>query len=1068
MDYKITKLETQISKVKRIFHIGDIHLRLLKRHDEYNVVFNKMFSKFSEIGLEDSIICILGDLVHSKVELSPELIRECSKFLKKCAELCPTILIAGNHDANLNNKNRLDSLTPIVDSLNLKDLFYLKDTGLYQFADCLFSNFSVFDHNNVEKYIKMTKVPKSIKRNASHLIGLFHGPLHNSITDVGYRVDNKSLCLDLFDGLHTVLCADIHKRQTLQTRDDLNDKPIVIYPGSLIQQNYGETLENHGFCSWDLTNQTHKFYDIDNDYGFCTLEIMNGKLISPLSTLTKNTRLRLKCTDTLPSEVKKILEKIQEKFNIEEVCYLKDSTIEKSRNNLNELKLEDVHNVEYQNSLIKQFLIQDSIDVDVLEEVCNINKEINLSIIKNDKAQNIKWIPKKFEFSNIFSYGENNVLDFSKMKDLIGLFSKNASGKSSLFHILSFCLFDKCSETSRTAKMMNTQKDTFKCKFNFLLNGEDYFIERIGKKDKKGNVKVDVSFYKIKNGNKLELNGEGRYSTNDVIRDYVGTFDDFILTSLSLQGGKSLSFIELGQTEKKDLLIKFMGIDVFDNLETCASKKLQEIILDLKKDNIEQLNQDSSDYSKNLEFLLENTVEIKEKLSIENDQLNNITTLIENENKKLIPLQYVPKKSLEQYKKDLVIKKENEISTLSSISENKNIEKQLSIEIEKLTIYKEKFEETNLLNNVTEYQNISKELEIKTHCFEKEKVIINSKIEKLKNLESHKYDPSCQYCIDNVFVKDAIKTREELITDKLRMSELINKLSELKNKKESFGDILEQYEKYKKLLEEINNKNKKQYLISNTLLKLQNELQSISSSVLNIESEINQYIQSEDNIKHNLIIEKNIVDLKNKRNVIKSTQTELNSLLYKNATKQSSIEDKIVYLKNRILEIGSLEKKKDCYELYISSISRNGIPNMLIERSVPKIQDEVNNILRQIVDFTLEIFIEDKDVYSNIVYEDKKSSLELGSGMEKFISSLTLRCAISNICHLPKSNFLVIDEGFGQLDSDHFQSIVTFFNFLKTQYEFIIIISHLEAMRELVDCQLEIKKEGSFSKIEYL
>jgi DNA repair exonuclease SbcCD ATPase subunit len=123
---------------------------------------------------------------------------------------------------------------------------------------------------------------------------------------------------------------------------------------------------------------------------------------------------------------------------------------------------------------------------------------------------------------------------------------------------------------------------SFRCKFNFEVNGIDYFIQREGKADKKGNVKVEVKFYKMENGNESPLNGEARRSTNDIIRDYVGTYEDFILTVLSIQNSKVGSFIDLGQTERKDLLCQFMGLDVFDQLYTIANDKFKETNILLK------------------------------------------------------------------------------------------------------------------------------------------------------------------------------------------------------------------------------------------------------------------------------------------------------------------------------------------------------------------------------------------------------------------------------------------------------------------------------------------------------
>jgi exonuclease SbcC len=87
--------------------------------------------------------------------------------------------------------------------------------------------------------------------------------------------------------------------------------------------------------------------------------------------------------------------------------------------------------------------------------------------------------------------------------------------------------------------------------------------------------------------------------------------------------------------------------------------------------------------------------------------------------------------------------------------------------------------------------------------------------------------------------------------------------------------------------------------------------------------------------------------------------------------------------------------------------------------------------------------------------------------MERFISSLAIRVALLNASNMPKPNFLIIDEGFATLDAEVIHSMQTLFGILKTHFEFIMIISHLDAMRDMVDKIIEIKKEDGYSSINY-
>jgi predicted MPP superfamily phosphohydrolase len=111
------------SKIDKIYHISDIHIRLQKRHDEYKKVFTNLYNSLKDEVKKNNntsmngIIIITGDILHSKTELSPECVSLTADFFQKLSKIMPLVIMAGNHDANLNNNNRMDSLTPIVEKV---------------------------------------------------------------------------------------------------------------------------------------------------------------------------------------------------------------------------------------------------------------------------------------------------------------------------------------------------------------------------------------------------------------------------------------------------------------------------------------------------------------------------------------------------------------------------------------------------------------------------------------------------------------------------------------------------------------------------------------------------------------------------------------------------------------------------------------------------------------------------------------------------------------------------------------------------------------------------------------
>jgi DNA repair exonuclease SbcCD ATPase subunit len=699
-----------------------------------------------------------------------------------------------------------------------------------------------------------------------------------------------------------------------------------------------------------------------------------------------------------------------------------------------------------------------------LTSVKSINKKLNDSLSKDDQSKGIRWKPIKFEFSNMFSYGEDNVLDFTKLGDAYGLFAANASGKSSLMDALCFTVFDKSARAFKAAHVLNSQKMTFSGKFTFEINGVQYVIERKGTRDKKNNVKVDVNFYKLNGDEKISLNSEARRSTNEIIRDYLGTYDDFVLTSLALQGNQG-SFIDMGQTERKELLSQFIGLNIFDSLNKLAADESKELSGAVKAFNKEDNSKKILDMESGITILDARIADLVSQKDTSNKEKQELETGVQEQKNKIISLENVPTdiKSLTKEKTNLETK----------INDDKIFLSQVSIQIEGLTKLKNeaesemsKYDSEKLEEDYSSYNNKTKSCQKFESSLEKLKSSVSNKIAKIKHLETHEYDPNCKYCCNNVFVKDAMSAKESLVSDKEEATELLETINKLKSEIEGLKPNADAREKYQEL------KTKKQSLsaqISEKELSKTNRSVSMdkNSNRLNeVISSIELYEKSKEAVETNKSIQEEIDRLNSLLTKVNATQKSLNTEYMSAYSKKVSFVDQISSLKKRIEETEKSEEELAAYQYYLTAIGKDGIPYQIISEAVPKIEQEVNNILSQIVEFTMAIETDGKNVNVYIKYEDRKWPLELCSGMEKFISALALRVALINISNLPRPNFLVVDEGFGALDADNMAMIHALFDYLKTNFDFIIVISHLDAMRDMVDKQLEVKKENGFSKID--
>jgi len=84
------------------------------------------------------------------------------------------------------------------------------------------------------------------------------------------------------------------------------------------------------------------------------------------------------------------------------------------------------------------------------------------------------------------------------------------------------------------------------------------------------------------------------------------------------------------------------------------------------------------------------------------------------------------------------------------------------------------------------------------------------------------------------------------------------------------------------------------------------------------------------------------------------------------------------------------------------------------------------------------------------------------------ISSLAIRIALINVSALPRPNFIAIDEGWGSLDQEHIASVTNLFEYFRTKFDFCIIISHVDTMRDMVDNLIEVNKINNYSQIQHV
>ena len=234
--------------INTIVHFSDLHLKLYKDHSHYTQILKKCFKRWEEI--KPDRIVFTGDLVHSKNQMTPELIEIVRWVLNECSKITTTLILIGNHDFLENNLDRLDAISPILSAMKNQNLIYLKDRGTLIDENVTWCIYSLTEDN---------KKPEFENKGESHHIGLFHGSIQGSVTDMGFAFED-GYNTNEFDGCDIVLAGDIHKRQII----DIPNGKKAYMVGSLIQQNFGENINNHGFGVYNIKENKYSFEDIEN------------------------------------------------------------------------------------------------------------------------------------------------------------------------------------------------------------------------------------------------------------------------------------------------------------------------------------------------------------------------------------------------------------------------------------------------------------------------------------------------------------------------------------------------------------------------------------------------------------------------------------------------------------------------------------------------------------------------------------------------------------------------------------------------------------------------------------
>ena len=502
---------------------------------------------------------------------------------------------------------------------------------------------------------------------------------------------------------------------------------------------------------------------------------------------------------------------------------------------------------------------------------------------------------------------------------------------------------------------------------------------------------------------------------------------------------KKQKYIENEMLEKKEIVknqySKYKNINA-DNEKDKIITKTEKINNKIKSLSIKikQTNVCEKDFDIKLEKIKNLQNELKEITLIKKNKLTEKNNLIDEINYKDNLIEEIKKKELEinNIKSNLEIKKSN-IKLLENLESKNNL----------------------LLNH--KFNEKCKECQYNKLIHEK--IGYKNEIILLK-----------QKIIDSNINDNELEEYEKRLQKLIRIKELLNDLELIDNKIEIINEkILYENILLEKIKKEIEIK-KDNIIYENKILKYQEELQDNKqeyknlSNFITINEKINILYNDNENLKK--IIENNHIFIEdvnrlNELHIIKKDIDECynkykkiydNLILEKNILNNEN-EKQILLLKDYDKNNKIKSTLKDILNLYDC-----GFREYILIKKINIFESKINNIIRNLSDYEIKIEVDKNNVKFYKIIKNKLLNVRKLCGYERIVFNVGFRLALNNMNVMTKNNFIIIDEGFSSSDQNNLLKIPYLLDVIKKEYDIGIIISHIDEIKN---------QDGKIIKILY-
>src|SRR3989339_356852 len=684
-------------------------------------------------------------------------------------------------------------------------------------------------------------------------------------------------------------------------------------------------------------------------------------------------------------------------------------------------------------------------------------------------------IPVSLKLANFTSYGDKvPELDFRKFK-LGAISGPNGAGKSSLLDAITWCLWGWSRAGDSGDDLIHLGAKEMFVEFSFELDSHIFIVKRQRNLSHGGSTNLE---FWSKNNNLTE--GTIKATQQKIIDSLHLSFETFTNSSF-LRQGHADEFTTKGPSDRKRILADILGLSHYDLLEEKAREKVKEAQNSLKllEYQLLEIEAELSQKEEREKILHEQTEKVK--------VIENSIKLLEEDLKNLQKQKEFQQNLDEQQKElDQILSQGKErASRIQNLElQIKNFE-EIENKIEKLQ--KEKTELEDLRKKQQEkliLQNELSKMQGGLNVKLEQKKSLQNELDKLQEELKKLALPGakCPTCGQEIGKDQKHKVSSELRIKNLELSKKIQEIKKLENNLSLLKIDPEKLTALENSLKELENLQKQKEQSLQNRASLETEKKTREELLLLFKNKKLQVEKLQEDLEK---LPKTEGDLSEKQKQLEELRTEEKKAqgLMGQATQLISRAEQMEKLqKQKTNERVILEKEKQNFEELSLAFGKKGIQAMIIETAIPEIEDEANKLLDKLTDGRMKVaFLTQREGKTtdniietlDIIISDEMGQrpYDLYSGGETFRVNFAIRLAISKLLTRragAKLQFLVIDEGFGSQDAPGRDRLVETIDAIKDDFEKILIITHIEELKEEFPVRIEVAKNAIGSTFEVI